>query len=228
MKDGTHYADRLKKAYAKIKHSISEADIPEPRDAIRCLALGILGSDNGPDRAERQLNKALGLVVDWNEIRVSNVNEVAALLGDASADSLRRCQNLLDALHAIYGRENKVSLDRLKSMGRREARQYLETLKGVDEYAVAYVVLWSFGGHAIPVWNHVMGTLRDADLVHPAATRAEIQAFLERNVSAADAKAFSLSIGSLGSAKGSGSAKTRTGKKASPTKSRKREAAKKT
>jgi endonuclease III len=233
MKDGTRYADRLKKAYAKIKHSISEADIPEPRDSIRCLALGILGSDNGPDRAERQLNKALGMVVDWNEIRVSNVNEVAALLGDASADSLRRCQNLLDALHAIYGRENMVSLERLKSLGRREARQYLETLKGVDEYAVAYVVLWSFGGHAIPVWNHVLAALREADLVHPMATRAEIQAFLERNVPAADAKAFSLAIASLASAKAQGSTKTQAGakaqarKKSSPTKGRKREAAKK-
>lgn len=230
MKDGTRYADRLKKAYAKVKHSIDEADIPELRDPIRCLALGILGSDNGPDRAERQLNKALGLVVDWNEIRVSNVNEVAELLGDTGAESLRRSQNLLDALHAVYDRENKVSLDRLKSLGRREARQYLETLKGVDEYAVAYVVLWSLGGHAIPVWNQVLGALREADLVHPVATRAEIQAFLERNVSAADARAFSLLVSSLGATKssaGKSKAKSKTPKKSGPAKSGKREAAKK-
>lgn len=220
MKDGTRYADRLKKAYSKVKHGISEADIPELGDPIRCLAVGILGSDNGPDRAERQLNKALSMVVDWNEIRVSNVREAAELLGDSGTESLRRCQNLLDALHAIYDRENKVSLDRLKSLGRREARQYLETLKGVDEYAVAYVVLWSFGGHAIPVWNHVLSALREADLVHPTATRAEIQAFLERNVPAADAKAFSLVVGSLGSGKAAG------GKRTGSTKSKKREAAK--
>jgi|CXWL01.1.fsa_nt_gi endonuclease III len=220
MKDGTHYADRLKKAYSKVKHGISEADIPEPGDPIRCLAVGILGSDNGPSRAERQLNKALGVVVDWNEIRVSNVHEVAVLLGDTGTESLRRCQNLLDALHTIYDRENRVSLDRLKSLGRREARQYLETIKGVDEYAVAYVVLWSFGGHAIPVWNQVLGILREADLVHPTATRAEIQAFLERNVPAADAKAFSLAVGSLGSGKAA------AGKRSGSTKAGKREAAK--
>ena len=94
MKDGTRYAGRLRKAYAKIKHSISEADIPEPGDPIRCLALGILGSDHGPVRAERQINKALGAVVDWNEIRVSNVHEVAELLGDTGTESLRRSQNV--------------------------------------------------------------------------------------------------------------------------------------
>jgi endonuclease III len=220
MKDGTRYAARLKKAYAKVKHGVSEEDIPELGDPIRCLALGILGSDIGPDRAARQVNRALGAVVDWNEFRVSNVHEVAELLGDTGPESLRRCQNLLDALHAIYDRENKVSLDRLKSLGRREARQYLETLKGVDEYAVAYVVLWSFGGHAIPVWNNVLDALREADLVHPTATRAEIQAFLERNVSAADARAFSLLMGSLGSGKTAG------GKRSGSSKSRKREAAK--
>ena len=219
MKDGTLYADRLKKAYAKVKGGISAADIPELRDPVHCLALGVLGTDNGPDRAERQLNKALALVVDWNEIRVSNAAEVSDLVGDHSADSLRRCQHLIDALQAIYDRENKVTLDRIKSLGRREARQYLESLKGVDEYAVAYVVLWSFGGHAIPVWNQVLGGLREAQLVHPTASRAEIQAFLERNVSAADAKAFSLSIGALSKAKVAAS------KRASSAKPKKRETA---
>ena len=96
----------------------------------------------------------------------------------------------------------------------------METLKGVDEYAVAYVVLWSFGGHAIPVWNNVLGALREANLVHPTATRAEVQAFLERNVPAADAQAFSMAVGSLGSGKAAG------GKRSGSAKGRKREPAK--
>lgn len=220
MKDGMLYADRLKKAYAKIRRSVSGADGLEQSDPIRCLALGIIGSDFGPHRAERQVNRAMGNVVDWNEIRVSNAQEVAALLGDHSAESIHRCQHLIDALQAIYDRENKLSLDRLKSMGRREARQYLESLKGVDEYAVAYVVLWCFGGHAIPVWNQLLGSLRQADLVHPTATRAEIQAFLERNVSAADARAFFMAVELLG-----GKKLTTGGRKSSTAKSKKREAA---
>jgi hypothetical protein len=77
------------------------------------------------------------------------------------------------------------------------------------------------------VWNQVLGALREADLVHPTATRAEIQAFLERNVSASDARAFSLAIGSLSAAKSSGGAKSQAGKKSGRTKSRKREPAKK-
>ena len=210
MKDGTLYAERLKKAYSKLKFAPADASFPEPGDPIRCLALGVLGSDNGPSRAERELNRALDVVVDWNEIRVSNAQEVSHLLGDSSAESLKRCQNLIDALQSIYDRENKLSLDRLRTLGRREAKQYLESLKGVDEYAVAYVMLWSFGGHAIPVWNNVLDALREADLVHPTATRAEIQAFLERNVSAADAKAFSMAVGSLGSGKRGGGGKTST------------------
>lgn len=222
MKDGTRYADRLKKAYAKAIHGVSDADIPDSADPIRSLAAGILGTDGGPDRAERQLNKALSSVVDWNEIRVSNAQEVGELMGDTSPDSLRRCQNLIDALQAIYDRENKVSLDRVKSLGRRESRQFLESLKGVDEYAVACVVLWSFGGHAIPVWNNILGSLREAELVHPSATRSEIQAFLERNIPAADARAFVLKVGALASGKRAGT----TGKRTNAAKGRKREAAK--
>ncbi len=85
-----------------------------------------------------------------------------------------------------------MSLERLRSVGRREARQYLEQLEGVDEYAAASVLLWSLGAHAIPVGDRLLSALRAAELVHPTATRAEVQAVLERHVSAAEAQEFCL------------------------------------
>ncbi len=190
MKDGTLYAERLKKAYAKLRRSAPAPELPELSDPIRGLAIGVLGTDFGEERAERQLNHALTTMVDWNEIRVSNAAELSSAVGDTSPDSVRRCRNLIGAIQAVYDRENKVSLERLKTIGRREARNYLETLKGVDEFAVAAVVLWSLNGHAIPVSNRLLHVLRQAELVNPAATRAEVQAFMERNVSASQAKEF--------------------------------------
>ncbi len=212
MKDGTRYAERLKKACAKLRKPATMAEFPEWSDPVRALAIGVLGTDFGEERAERLLNHALTTMVDWNEIRVSNALELSKTINDSSPGSMDRCRNLIDAIQAVYDRENVISLERLKSTGRREAKHYLETLKGVDEYAVATIVLWSLGGHAIPVSNRLLAALRKADLVNPTASRAEVQAFLERNVAASEAREFCMMMRSLGSSRQSSNRRSVTRK----------------
>jgi endonuclease III len=201
MKDGTLYASRLKKAYTKHRQSVPEPVIPESDDPIRRLAIGILGVECGDDVADRAIDRGFLTLIDWNELRVSRVDEVHKAIGDSIPQAALRCKRLIDALQSIYGREHRISLDRLQTIGRREARIYLEALAGVDDYAAAGVVLWSLGGHAIPVNDPLLGALREADLIHPTATRSEVQAFLERHVSAAQAKEFAAVMRSFKSSK---------------------------
>lgn len=212
MKDGTLYARRLKKAYAKLRQSVGEPKIPGTGDPIRRLAIAILGMDCGDAEADRAIDRLFTTMVDWNEARVSSVAQVHRAMGDRIPDGADRVRQLLEALQSIYEREHSVSLDRLRNMGRREAREFLEALPGVGDYAAASVMLWNFGGHAIPVSDKLLTALRSAELVHPSATRTEVQAFLERNVSAAQAKEFTVIMRSFtaskrGSAAGSKSAK---------------------
>lgn len=195
MKDGTRYAGLFKKAYAKLKQLAEAPPVPEPDDPVRRLAIAILGVSAGEAAARKAIDRAFSVVLDWNELRVSNPDEVCRAVGDG-IDRVH-CERLIRALRAIYVRENRVSLDRLKSLGRREARQYLETLDGVDDFASASVVLWSLGGHAIPVDDKLLSALRNGELVHPEATRAEVQAFLERHIGANDAKQTCLILQSL-------------------------------
>jgi len=199
MKNGTLYAGRLKKFFTKMRQSLPKPEIPEPDDPVRRLAVAILGAGCSDAEAARTLQKLLTIFVDWNDIRVSRAFELGRALDDASPAMQKRCHQLITALNSVYRLENKSSLDRLKNLGRREARQFLEKLPGMDEHAVAAVFLWSLGGHAIPVSDPVLQTLRDHDLVDPTADRSEIQAFLERNIAAHDAKEFVLLIGAFAS-----------------------------
>lgn len=192
MKNGTMYAARLRKVYTRLRESVPTRNIPEPGDPVRCLAVAILGENCTDDDAERAIERAFSTMVDWNEMRVSSAVELNKATGNTIPQGTQRCQRLAEALQAIFDRENRLSLDKLKGVGRRDARHYLEELNGVDEYVVASVVLWSLGGHAIPVNDRLLEALRAAELVHPAADRAEVQAFLERNISATDAKEFCL------------------------------------
>ncbi len=192
MKNGTVYAARLGKAFAKHQSSFPSPAVPEPDDPMRRLAIGVLGVERGDEDASRAIDCALTELVDWNEMRVSSGSELNQATGNRIPNGVQHCQKLIRALQAVYDQENKLSLDRLHGMARREARHYLEELDGLDEYAVASIILWSLGGHAIPVNDRLLKALRDADLVHPEASRAEIQAFLERHIGASDAKKFCL------------------------------------
>jgi endonuclease III len=178
---------------------------------VRRLAIAVLGREAGDEAGERALDRIFGVMLDWNELRVSSAEEVERAIGNALPNAQERARELVKALHAIYYKENKVSLDRLKTLGRREAKQYLEELDGVDPYAAASVVLWSLGGHAIPVDDRLWKALREADVVHPDANRAEVQAFLERHISASDAKESCVILRSL--AKGGFAASRGSGKK---------------
>ncbi len=190
MKNGTLYAGRLKKAYSKLRHAQPKPEIPKPDDPLRRLAIAIIGVGSSDLQARRAIDRALATMVDWNEMRVSDGFELNKATGNMIPQGVQRCQELVLALQAVFDRENRLSLDRLRGLGRREARHYLEQLDGVGDYAVASVLLWSLAGHAIPVNDRLLSALRGADLVNPSASRAEVQAFLERHISAAEAERF--------------------------------------
>lgn len=220
MKNGTMYASRLKKAIAAAKQAAGKVEPPESVDPIRALAMAILGVRSSPSDAERRVNQLMSKMVDWNEVRVSTPLEVCEACGWTAAEGLEQTTQLIRVLRAIYHRENQVSLDRLKTLGRREARQYLEQLDGIDAHAVAAVVLWSLGGHAIPVNDRLLAHLREGDLVHPEADRGEIQAYLERHVPASQAKEFCLFMQSYKPKAGSTN-KTKTGESKKKTRGKK-------
>jgi len=197
MKNGTVFGARVKKAYAKLKQSVPPPDIPEADDPLHRLAVAILGVGSSDALAASAIDRAFNTLVDWNEIRVSSEQELNKAMGNCLPHGVERCAQLIAALQSVFDHENRMSLDRLKGMGRRDAKHLLEQLAGVDEYAVASIILWSLGGHAIPVNDKLLETLRAAELVNEESGRGEIQAFLERHVSAAEAKAFCLLMPAL-------------------------------
>jgi endonuclease III len=202
MKRGTFYAGRLAKAYASHRAKVAAPAIPEPIDLLRALALGIVGPACKEENAEQAIDQLLAKMVDWNEVRVSSPSEINKAFDGTVPDGVARSARLVAALQGIFDLENRISLDHLKAMGRREAKQYLENLNGVDEYAVASVLLWGLGGHAIPVNDRLLEALRREDLIHPSANRGEVQAFLERHISAAETKEFCLVMRSFGASEG--------------------------
>ena len=215
MKNGTLYAKRVKRAFAKLKNEHGVPDMPEPSNPIDQLIIGLLSVDAAGSRAVRAATTLKDAMVDINEVRVSTSAEISAAIGSTVPNSLVRADAVRRALNAVYRKEHAVTLDHLHKAGRRDAKHYLEALDGVDHCAAASVLLWSLGGHAIPVDQRMYEALRKDDLVEPSASVAEVQAFLERNIGATDAKAFCLLMQKFTPTKGQRSGGAPSGKSAS-------------
>ncbi|NOX59598.1 MAG: hypothetical protein GXP29_12195 [Planctomycetes bacterium] len=193
MKNGTAYAKKIKKAYAKFRGT-ARGDSLGSHTPVEQLILGILSQETSFARAEQALRRILDDMVDYNELRVSTPAEVSASISKHVPRSVQRSKSLLMVLNAIYQLEYTITLDHLASRGVREIKAYLQSLHGITPYAMASVMLWSLGAHAIPINDVALEFLRENDLVDGGATGAEVQSFLERHINAADAKAFCLDL----------------------------------
>ena len=126
--------------------------------------------------------------MDWNEIRVSTVQEVADALRPLPNAGLRAGW-IIGVLHAVFemnysydlGDMEKKGLKQaakqvsryfnekdLKSLGLKQAAKQIARFKQVNDFAVAWVVQRSLGGHAIPLDGPTCRVLRRLGVIEEA------------------------------------------------------------
>jgi endonuclease III len=202
MKQAKEYTRRVKKLFRDLIRKHGKPATAEPSDPIQQLIEGILAINTTVHKAESAFNKLRQQMVDLNELRVTPAMELAAMIGTSVPMAPQKAYWIVDALNDIRKRQEILDLSFLKERGRREAREYLESLEGVDRSAAARVVLWSLGGHAIPVDDLTLYVLRKNEIVDESADAVTVQHFLERHISAADARAFTELLGKYVATKG--------------------------
>jgi hypothetical protein len=138
-------------------------------------------------RAANAYKRLRDAFVDDNELRVTRNEEIMAVLGKTYPHAEERVMRLRAALRDVYLREHAVSLEKAKTLAKREARKYVESLEGMHPFVAARVVLLGFGGHAVPLEDRLLDKLAEAGVVDDGADVVKAQGSLERMVKAADA-----------------------------------------
>ncbi len=201
MKHAGEYAKRLRRVFGPLMRKTARVET-DPPDPVEQLVIGILAGCTSYQKAEAAFRRLQQSMVDLNELRVTPPAELADLLGDSVPLAREKAQRIVEALNAIRRRQDSLDLTFLRQRGRREAREYLESLEGVDRCAAAIVMLYSLGGHAIPVDELTVRVLQKDELVDTESDLATVQAFLERNVAADEVHAFVEALGKHVAAKG--------------------------
>ncbi len=143
--------------------------------------------DSRADEAMRHIDTEF---VDLNELRVATDLEIQELLGTRYPAIERRVEMITRCLNAIFEKEHTLSLDRLKTISKRDSRQFLHDLPDLHPFVEAYVMLFSFDGHAVPVDNQILEYLREQDVLTDDVSLEDAHRFLEHHVKAEECYDF--------------------------------------
>lgn len=190
MKNSKEFATRLQKLYRGLKRAHPKAEKVTYDDPIEALIYGVVSEHTSESTVQRAVKGFRATFVDWNDLRVSRVEEIVEILQEDSVSSRATAFALLTALRAVFDEYHTLSLQSLKKMGKRPAKQAMEALDGVGHFVVNYCMLTSLQGHAIPLTETMATYLRQNDIVDPEADDQDIEGFLSRQVATKDAYEF--------------------------------------
>jgi endonuclease-3 len=136
----------------------------EPRPVLEQLIYAICREGVTREAAERAFRNLRERFFDWNEIRVSSTRELAEAL-EGLPDAEGRAQRLVDFLQEVFETTFSFDLEGLQKKGLKQAAKALQRYQAANDYAVAWVVQQSLGGHAIPLDAPSLRVLRRLGLL---------------------------------------------------------------
>jgi len=189
MKNPGKHADEVKSLFRRLSRDGKPAP-RQPQDPLKALVRAAMSFDMPDARAEEAMKAIEGEFVDLNELRVATELEVQELLGTKYPAIEKRVNMITLALNNIFEREHTLSLERLRGVSKRDARQFLRELPEAHPFVEGYVMLMSFDGHAMPVDELMLQYLRDLEIIEEDTTLEETQRFLEHHLKAEDCYDF--------------------------------------
>jgi endonuclease III len=190
MKNSKEHAQRLQRLYRELKRAHPQVERTTYEDPVEALICGIISERMTESAAQRAFKEIHRSFVDWNDLRVSRAEEIAEALGKHTASCRATALALTAALRGIYDEHHRISLQTLKKLGKRPARQDLEKIEGVSRFVINYCLLTSLEAHAIPVTEQMTDYLKRNDIIDAGADEEDLEGFLTRCVPAKDAYEF--------------------------------------
>jgi len=190
MKNSKEYAQRLQKLYRELKRlhpKVEKTTYEDPAEALICGIISEKLSENATSKALREIRSSF---VDWNDLRVSRIEEITEAMGGNKMSCRAAALSLTAALRGIFNEHHKISLAVLKKLGKRPAKEGLEKIDGVSRFVLNYCMLTSMQAHAVPLTQEMIEYLRKNGIIAPDADEEDIEGFLTRQVAAKDAYEF--------------------------------------
>ncbi len=184
MKNSKDYSKKILALHRTLRRKhpkVQEARDKEVTDAIICA---IVSSELSEKAATAAVKKLADHFIDWNDLRVSQTEEIIEVLHKDTRATRKVASTLVQVLNSIFEQHHSVNLAALAKTGKRPARQAIEKIDGISHFVVDYCMLMSLHGHAIPLTEKMLEYLRNNKLVDPNANEQQVGGFLAKQIPA--------------------------------------------
>lgn len=173
-------------AQGKIAHAGETAERP----VLEQFLFAICREGVTREAAEQAFAALKERFFDWNEVRVSAPEEITEVLDGLLPDAEQRGQRIIDFLQEVFETTFSFDLESLQKKGVKQAARQLSRYQAANDYAVAFVVQQSLGGHALPLDEPSVRVLQRLGLLDDQGVTEEARAALEHQVPKAKGTLF--------------------------------------
>ena len=178
----TSKAQFLTEVHALLKKRYKVEPSAEKLSILESVVYGICHEDSTREQANQALSRFKDDFFDWNEVRVSTLEEIEGVLAgmpekDTRAFRIRRF------LRQLFEKTYGFALDHLAKKPQKESLKALEEYEAFgSDYVTATVTRLSLGGHAIPVDASTLRACRRLGVADEETDAATLRGTLERAV----------------------------------------------
>lgn len=190
MKNSKDYSKKVQRLYRTLSRKYPKVQKVGHEMVIDAIVYAIISAEMSEKAADSIVRKFTDYFVDWNDLRVSRTEEIVEVMGKDSSVAAGIASALTTVLNSIFNQFHQISLEALKKIGKRPAKQALEKIDGISPFVVDYCMLTALGGHAIPLTENMIKYLKDNEFVNPDADRQQIEGFLAKQISAKNGYEF--------------------------------------
>ena len=154
----------VRKTVNTLANKYPSPEEPEPVDPLEQLLGSIISCDSRPECSAKALELFEEEFVDWNEVRVSSIAEIAGVLRQAGVD-VEQARTIKSVLSQLFLKKNQLSMEFLRKYKEKQAEDFLNRFVGLNPAVVDEVMLLSLGHHRFPVNRDVLRVCRHLGIV---------------------------------------------------------------
>ncbi len=156
--------------------------LPESLPVLEQFLYAVCREGTTREEADRAFTSLRERFFDWNEVRVSSQRELSEVFDDVPDGDVRG-QRVVNFLQEVFETRYSFDMEDLHKKGLKQAAKQLQRFEAANDYAVAWVILHSLGGHAVPLDAPVLRVLRRLGLIDDESADPEtLRASLEHHI----------------------------------------------
>jgi endonuclease-3 len=149
---------------------------------LEAVVYGVCHEGSTREQANQALSRFKDGFFDWNEVRVSTINEIEAALAGLG-ETEPRAQKIRRFLRQLFERTYGFTLESVTKKTLKDAVKALQEYEALSsDYVVATVIQQALGGHAIPIDEPTRRVLERLGIAESRGDNLALRAILERAV----------------------------------------------